>query len=320
MTVDLRQLRYFVVVAEEKHITRAAERLGMQQPPLSQRIKAIERELGVQLFHRKARGVELTDAGRVLYTHACAMMAQFEQAIEATRRAARGEQGRLCVGVTPSSPFHPFVPETIRAFRQTYPLVTVTLDERHSDELIEHLRTGRVDVGLIRTPPPDQQGLIISPLLDEELVVALPKDHALARARVSNGEAGRLPLKSLANETFLIQGSQNGLGLFASTIAACHEVGFNPRISQEAPRLASTLNMVAVGMGVSIVPASLQRMQVDGVVYRRLNKSPLLTAPLLLATRRGDPSAVVRNFLALTKERKKTVHARRATNSAGAFS
>jgi DNA-binding transcriptional LysR family regulator len=121
MTIELRHLRQFVAVAEEGHITRAAERLGMQQPPLSQRIKAIETELDVQLFRRKARGVELTEAGRVFFDRARATIAQYDGAFEATRSAARGEQGRLCVGVMPTAPFHPFVPFVIRAFRAALP-------------------------------------------------------------------------------------------------------------------------------------------------------------------------------------------------------
>src|SRR6187455_1032227 len=116
MTMEMRHLRYFVAVAEEGHITRAAERLGIQQPPLSQQIRAIERELDVQLFRRKARGVELTDAGHAFLGDARRMLAQLDQAVETTRRAARGEQGRLCVGVTSTTPFHPLVPRVIRAF------------------------------------------------------------------------------------------------------------------------------------------------------------------------------------------------------------
>lgn len=124
MTMELRHLRYFIAVAEEGHITRAAERLGMQQPPLSQRIKAIEREVDAQLFHRRARGVELTDAGRAFLNNARAVLAQLDRAFETTRRTARGEEGRIRVGIVPTSPFHPFVPRVIRAFRDAYPQVS----------------------------------------------------------------------------------------------------------------------------------------------------------------------------------------------------
>jgi len=299
MEIDLRQLRYFIAVAEEGHITRAAERLGMQQPPLSQRIKAIERELDVQLFHRKARGVELTDAGRSLFQRARAMLAEFNQAIETTRRTARGEQGRIRIGVTLTGPFHPFVPRVIRAFRQAYPLVSLSLEERPSNELVESLQNERIDAALIRTHPADPQGLATSFLLDEELVVVLPNDHVLARNR---GDAA-LSLKALARDTFVIPGGRFGLGLYATTIAACRAAGFDPKVGQEASGAASTLNLVAMGLGISVVPASLRRMRMDGVAFRRLKGPAQLKAPLILASRRGDPSAVVRNFSNLVKRK-----------------
>src|SRR3954454_12487341 len=129
MAMELRHLRYFVAVAEEGHVTRAAERLGMQQPPLSQQIKAIERELRVQLFRRKARGVELTECGRVLLEQGRLVLERLDHAILLTRRVARGEQGRLCVGIAPTGPFHPFVPRVVRAFREAHPLVSVSLEE-----------------------------------------------------------------------------------------------------------------------------------------------------------------------------------------------
>lgn len=227
------------------------------------------------------------------------MQAQFDHAIETTRRTARGEQGRICVGLTPTGPFHPFVPRVIRAFRKAYPLVTLTLEECHSNELLKHLQDERVDAAFVRTLTADSQGLVISSLLDEKLVVALPEDHALAQS--DGGSDTALSLKALAGETFIIQGSQYRLGLYATTIAACRAAGFEPKVGQEAPRLASTLNLVAVGLGISIVPASLRRMHVDGVAYRQLKGSSQLKAPLILASRRGDPSAVVRQFLSHVK-------------------
>jgi DNA-binding transcriptional LysR family regulator len=302
--MELRHLRYFVAVAQEGHITRAAERLGMQQPPLSQQIKALERELDVQLFRRKPRGVELTDPGRAFLDEALTILARLDRAIETTRRSARGEQGRICLGVTPTCPFHPFVPRVIRAFRKAYPLVSIRQEEWSSNELIEHLRNERIDAAFIRTRPADANGLVISTLLEEELVVALPEGHMLAQAD-GKGDAA-LPLKALAGETFIVWGGAHGLSLYADLIAACHAAGFNPRLGHEAPRLASTLNLVAVGLGVNIVPACLQRMQMDGLVFRRLKGPTKLKAPLILASRRGDPSAVVRHYLDLVKRAAKT--------------
>src|SRR5258707_10279881 len=178
--MELRHLKYFIAVAEEGHITRAAERLGMQQPPLSQRIKAIERELDVQLFHRKARGVELTDAGCAFLNNARAVLAQLDHTFDTTRRTARGEEGRISIGIVPASPFHPLVPRAIRAFREAYPLVSVRLEERLGGELLELLRNEQIDVAFIRMPHADQGGLFVNRWLDRPFLVALPLAAALA--------------------------------------------------------------------------------------------------------------------------------------------
>jgi len=295
MVMELRHLRYFIAVAEEGHITRAAERLGMQQPPLSQRIKAIERELDVPLLRRKPRGVELTDAGRVFLDNARAILAQYDHTFESTRRTARGEQGRLCVGVTPTGPFHPFVPRVVRAFRESYPSVSLTLEECLSPELIERLQDERMDVAFLRTPMANPEGLIIHSLMQERMVVALSAGHKLARG----GDA--IALKDIAEETFIVYARQQGPGLYDVTTAACRKAGFSPRLGQEAPRITSALSLVAAGLGISVVPASMQRMTMDGVVYRRLKGPHQPSAVLNLALRRDDPSAVVRHFLSLIR-------------------
>ncbi len=295
--MELRHLRYFITVAEEGHITRAAERLGMQQPPLSQRIKAMERELDVQLLRRNGRGVELTDAGRTFFDNARAILAQFDHTFETTRRTARGEQGRICVGITPSSPFLPFVPRVIRVFRDTYPHVLLSLEECPSNELVEHLRHEQIDAAFVRMTFADAQGLIVHHLMDEVLIVALPAGHVLAR---NSNEP--ISLKALAGETFVTQVSRYRTGLHASMIAACHVAGFTPRMGAEASHLASTLNLVAVGLGISLVPACLRGMHVDGVTYRHLKGSNQPKLPLDLVSRRGDPSAVVRHFVTLVKQ------------------
>jgi DNA-binding transcriptional LysR family regulator len=298
--LELRHLRYFIAVAEEGHVTRAAERLGMQQPPLSQQIQALERELAVILFRRKPRGVELTDAGHALLTDARAILAHVDHAFAATRRTARGEQGRIAIGFTSSAPFHPFVPRVIRAFREAYPLVALTLDESGTTELIQDLRNERVDAAFIRTPVADPMGIAINPLLEEAMLVALPATHALA------ADATDLPLTALAAETFIVYRRPSGPGLYDAIFGACHAAGFSPIIGQEAPRIVSTLNLVAAGLGIAIVPASLARMQMDGVIYRPLRSSGQPRAPLLLATRRGDTGAVVRRFLDVVKRMART--------------
>ncbi len=309
--MELRHLRYFIAVAEEEHITRAAERLGMQQPPLSQQIKAIERELDVQLFRRKARGVELTDAGRAFLDNARAILARLDHAFETTRRTARGEQGRICVGVTPTGPFHPFVPRVIRAFREAFPLVSVTLEECLSLELIERLRNEQIDAAFLRTPVADPADLVINPLLDEPMLAALPSGHALAQS--NGGRDAAISMKALAGETFIVYGrpqgpGQHGLGQYEATIAACHAAGFSPRVGHDAPRIISTLGLVAAGLGIALVPASLQQMSMDGVAYRRLKGAIQPKAILTLASRRGNPSAIVRHFLNLVKREAGAFH------------
>ncbi len=299
MAVDVRQLRYFIAVAEEGHITRAAERLGMQQPPLSQQIKAIEGALGVQLFRRKARGVELTECGLVLLDQARAIVARLDHAVLLTRRTARGEQGRICVAIAPTGPFHPFVPRVIRAFREAFPLVSVTLEENLSRQAIEQIRNEQTDVAFLRADVSDPQGLVVQRLLEEPMVVALPSTHELAGK--SQGR-GPLSLSALAGETFIVFGRVDGPGLFDATLAACLKAGFTPRLGQEAPRITSTLGLVAAGLGIALVPASLQRVHMDGVAYRRLQAPERPSAVLNLASRRGDHSAVVRNFVDVVRQ------------------
>lgn len=293
--MELRQLRYFVAVAEEGHITRAAERLGIQQPPLSRQIKAIERELDVQLFRRKARGVELTDAGHALLDDTRAILADLEQAFEATRRTARGEQGRICVGITPSASFHPLLSQAIRSFRARFPLVSLVLEERLSNELMYRLRNDQMDIAFIRTPVADTEGLTITPLLDEPMMVVLPDGHPLIRGRA----AATISLKQLANEAFIV--GEPGTGTYEATMAACRASGFGPRVVQRAPRVTSSLGLVAVGLGIALVPASIQRMHMEGVAYRRLKGAARSTVRLSVVSRRADPSAVVRQFLSLVK-------------------
>src|SRR5215468_11677696 len=167
--MEVRHLRYFIAVAEEEHVTRAAERLGMQQPPLSQRIKAMERELDVQLFHRRARGVELTDAGRAFFNNARAVLAQLDHTFETTRRTARGEQGRISIGYSISAALHPLLARVIREFRETYPLVSVTVADGFPDDLVERMRNDQIDVICVGTAVANPEGIVIDLLLEEPM-------------------------------------------------------------------------------------------------------------------------------------------------------
>lgn len=292
--MELRHLRYFVAVAEHGHVTRAAESLGIQQPPLSQQIKALEDELGVLLLKRKPRGVELTDAGAAFLERARVILGEVERAFASTRRTARGEQGRVVVGFTSSAPFHPFVPRVIRMFREASPHVSLVLEESGSSELVHGLHSETIDAAFIRSPVADVVDLLVEPILQEDMVVALPTGHLLASDLTKP-----LELSELANHTFILYKRPGAPGLYDSIIAACRGAGFSPNVGQEAPRIVSTLNLVAAGLGVSVVPESLRRLQMDGVVYRDLADSAELTAPLILACRRGENSAAVQRFIDL---------------------
>lgn len=297
MALDLRQLRYFVAVAEEGHVTRAAERLGMQQPPLSQQIKALEGQLGLQLFRRRARGVELTESGQVLLAEARGILARLEQAERLTVSTARGEQGRLSIGVAPTAPFHPLVPQVIRTFREAFPGVTVALDECLSREAVRGLQEARLDAAFVRAELPETGDISVHHLVEEPLVIALPTAHAFAR---ENRPEPR-PLSAFAEETFIAFARVEGPGMFDATLAACLRAGFTPRIGQEAPRITSTLGLVAAGLGLALVPASMRRVHMDGVTYLDLRHAERPTVPLRLAVRRGTGSAVVRNFTDLVR-------------------
>ncbi|MDA9506889.1 hypothetical protein XI09_20105 [Bradyrhizobium sp. CCBAU 11386] len=292
--MDLRRLRYFIAVAQEGHITRAAERLDMQQPPLSRQISLIERELNVQLFRRSSRGVELTAAGHVLFREATAVLNDFERAIEATRRAARGELGSLCVGIAPTAPFNPLVPDAIRTFREQFPGVSLVLHEGLSNEIVAQFNDNQMDVAFVRAPQVHADGVDVTLLQREALVAALPSHHPLARTRSKT-----VSLKSLANDQFIMIGPA-GTGLHDETMAACRAAGFIPRLGQPAPRITSTLGLVAAGLGIALVPSTMQSVRMKGVVYRALgDASP--KAFLGLAWRRGDPSPVLKNFVSLVR-------------------
>jgi len=293
--MDLRHLRYFIAVAEEGHVTRAAERLGIQQPPLSQLIKTIERELDVKLFRRKPRGVELTDAGRAFFDDARSIFLQLDQSFEKTRRIARGEQGQITVGIASTAHFHPFVPRVIRMYREAFPQVLLTLEEGATSDLLSQVRSERVDVGFIRMPFSDTRDLVFNPLFEEKMVVALPSQHVLAQ-RWKAVDAP-IPFKALSEETFILYRRSDGPGLPEVVIAACHATGFSPHFGQNAPRPASALNLVAAGFGITIIPAALRRMHLDGVVYRSLKGPTQPKAPLNLVSRRLDPSAAIQQFV-----------------------
>ena len=203
--MELRHLRYFVVTAEAQHFTRAAEILGMAQPPLSQQIRQLEHEVGTPLFDRTGRGVVLNDAGRAFLTCAQDILRRADAAVQTAQRAARGEVGELALGFTESASFNGVVTEVIRQYRQRYPDVDMTLSQGDSETLVAQLREGAIDAAFVRPPFALDGGLAFTQLTEEPLVVALPLGHALARRK-------RLAPKDLAQERFILYSANRAMG------------------------------------------------------------------------------------------------------------
>ncbi|MBB1625764.1 LysR family transcriptional regulator [Achromobacter sp. UMC71] len=292
-SVDLRLLRYFLAVAEESHLTRAAARLGIRQPPLSQQIRVLEQELGVTLFHRLPRGMELTESGRALLADARSILALVDQAVDGVRRVSLGEAGRLTVGFTGSAAFHPFVPSVIRRFRESAPQVRLVLEESSTGELMEAVRDGRVDVAFIRGAHGADPGVAVETVLEENMLAAFPADHPMVKGRARK----RIALSELAEESLILYRRHSGPGLYDAIIRACGAAGFSPRVAQEAPRMLSTLSLVAAGLGVSLVPASLRRVNIEGVVYVNVTGPLELRAPLTLIWRDAPLSGAIRRLI-----------------------
>ncbi|MHC6155486.1 LysR family transcriptional regulator [Bradyrhizobium elkanii] len=299
--IELRHLRYAVAVAEEGHITRAAARLGIQQPPLSQQIRALETAIGAPLFRRQPRGVELTAAGRAFVGKARAILRDAELAVEAARRASRGQEGQLAIGFTSSAAFHPFVTGVMREMRERAPAITLSLEEASTGELIEAVEADRLDAAFVRSPSERLDNLTITHLLDEEMVVALPDHHPRARKDTRR----RISLASLADEPLILYRRPTGPGLYDSIIAACRAGGFSPKVAQEATRMVSTLSLVAAGLGISIVPESMARLETAGVSYLRLDRATGLVAPLALARKKGPAGGTLGRLLGIVTRRVK---------------
>jgi DNA-binding transcriptional LysR family regulator len=289
--MELRHIRYFLAVAEERHFTRAAARVGIGQPPLSQQIKDLEAEIGTQLFHRVAHGAELTAAGEAFLKGVEEMPSLAERAKRAAQRASRGEVGSLRVGFTASSAFNGVVPTAIRAFRRAYADVELALEEANTTRLVAGLKEGSLDAAFLRPGDAAREAFQLRLLYEEPMVAALPASHPAVAPQA-------VDLATLRLDPFLLFPRPIGPRLYDSIIDACRKAGFDPVIVQFVPQLVSVITLVAADLGVSIVPASMSQLQIPGVVYRPIAGEAVPTAPLALAHRRGETSPLVRNFIA----------------------
>ena len=292
--MELRHLRYFVAVAEEGNITRAAERLGIGQPPLSQQIHALERELDVKLFHRTGHGVVATDAGKALLVDARRLLDDVEQATLNTQRAGRGETGHLHLGFTASAAFHPIVRALVREFRNAYPGVGLTLTEGTTARLLAQLDEGRIDLAFLRPGVHSFAGVVLQDIASEPMKAVLPVTHPLAQRT-------RIPLSALAQEPFVLIPRAASPMLHDEIVSACRHAGFEPMPGQQAPQLSTVVSLVAAEFGVSIVPASVSQFHAEGVTYVDIADAKV-RSKLALASLEGNPSTKVGNFLEIARQ------------------
>ena len=272
--MELRQLRYFVAIAEEGNFSRAARRLHISQPPLSIQMKSLEDELGVRLLERTNRGVSLTAAGSVFFEETRAVLARLEHARSKALRADRGDIGMLSVGFVSIADYG-ILPPALKDFRSRFPLIEVQLHELTTDSQIRELRAARLDLG-IGLAPVEEPDLEFESLLREELVLAMPSGHPAAR-----GDRA-VDLRALSKESFIVPPRDVAPGLYDTTISCCSAFGFAPRITQHARQMQTVVGLVSCGMGFALVPSSVRNLKRTGVRYRQLRgKAPVIELGVL---------------------------------------
>jgi DNA-binding transcriptional LysR family regulator len=289
--VELRSLRYFVVLAEELHFGRAAKRLAITQPPLSIAIRNLENELDVQLFTRDRRRVSLTDPGRAFLDQARVVLARTADAVETARAASRGEAGRLAIGFMSAS-IYTVLPPALREFAASHPGVRLELRELTLPQQLVALDKGDIHVGFVR-PQPMEAEISSTILMREPLVVALPAGHTLARNR-------RIRAQALSTEPFVMFQRSPGLVLHDIVLRFCLQQGFTPRVVQEASQTHAVVGLVSAGIGVALVPASAQEIRLRGVELRPLAERPPQVGTAL-AWRSDNDSPALKAFVATAK-------------------
>ena len=296
--MELRHIRYFVALAEELHFGRAAARLGISQPPLSQQIKILEDKLSVRLFNRTNRHVELTQSGRFFLTEARAILERTDRAVAIAGRAERGEVGELRIAMFPSAPLLARIGDAILTFRRNYPDVQLILNEVESHQQTQGLQDGREQIAIIRSPvvPVLPPAFRATELFREPFLVIMRIDHPLAKRR-------RIPIGELAPEPFVFYGDRMGKTLPHQVLHRCRAAGFEPRIGQLANGNATITGLVAAGLGIAVVPEAMCQLQHKAVVARPLDGVNTMTSTWLLR-RSHDTSPLVNAFCRLVAKRR----------------
>lgn len=294
---DLRQLRYFVAVCEELSFTRAARRLHISQPPLSQQIRALEQDLGVCLLERTKRSVALTEPGRILLDHARQILAKIDDARTQVIATAAGHSGQLRLAYTVSVSFHPALPRVLLRYGQVAPNVHVQLSELYTEPQFAALLDGQIDVGFVRDEPQrgiDTRALRMTVLDREPLLLALPSSHPLA------GRSS-LRLDEVAQDPFVCQPREVAATLYDRLVLLARKAGFQPQIRRHAQQVNGMLAMVAAGLGLALVPATMRAVRLAGLTYVPL-EDPDAYMLLAVASRADDDSPALAQFLAVVAE------------------
>ena len=288
--MEFRQLRYFLTVAQELHFGRAAERLDITQPALSKQIRVLETDIGVELFIRTKRTVELTQAGEVFSIQAQQLLKQAAEAIQLAQRTAKGEVGKLTIGFTPTATYT-VLPKSIGRFRSLYPQVEVAMLELSTEAQVTALNRNEIDLGFLH-PPIDPRGLELYPILSEEFAVVLPKQHYL-------NEKQSLSLKDLAEESFILHSRSEGPFLYDGFLKLCRQAGFKPKIAQETDSHQTRICLVAAGMGITFIPTGLQILVSEDLVCKPIEIP--LKLEFAAAWRSLVTMPVLREFLTVLK-------------------
>ncbi len=289
--IEIRQLRYFLAVAETLHFSKAAARVGIAQPPLSHQIKKLEQTLGHRLFDRTTRGVKLTLAGQLLADRARSTLEKIHDDLEQVRRLGRGEEGTLTVGFSGSVMFTR-LPAAIESYRRRYPKVELRLRELTTGAQIPAVLDGTLDLGFMRDGDPTE-GIQITTLLQEPYIAVLPSAHPLALKR-------SLRVGDLRNQPFVLFSRRMGPLAFDRTVACCERSGFRPNIVQEAPQWSTLVSLVAAGLGVSLAPACVANLTIPGALYRPVLASCRTTVDL--GVQAGSDKILPRNFTAIARK------------------
>ncbi|MBN9888160.1 LysR substrate-binding domain-containing protein [Salipiger abyssi] len=288
--MELRHLRYFVAVAEEEHITRAAQRLGIQQPPLSQQIQSLEREIGVQLLQRNPRSVKLNAAGRVFLNEARKVLSAADNAVRRVQEFDMGKEGNIRVGLTNSSSLHKKALEIIRTCRSEYPLIDFKIEEGNNHDLLVALEQEMIDAAFLRVDPEGSETVAFMGIDMEDLVVALPLGSPFA-------DHDEIALADLREQSFIRYGQGVSLSIWPHIEAHCEQAGFHPKISEETIRILPAVHLVAAGFGVTLLPKSLETVGSTQLAFRPLRQQDRLRVPLSLAYRRHADAQAIRRFV-----------------------